>query len=71
MKFTEKEKKYLISAIESRMNIMRKEITNEKELLSDKHYQKIKSLISKITFTETISGTYFLMVISTPDFKVI
>ena len=42
MKFTEKEKKYLISAIESRMNIMRKEITNEKELLSDKHYQKIK-----------------------------
>ena len=58
MKFTEKEKKYLISAIESRMNIMRKEITNEKELLSDKHYQKIKSLISKITFTETISGSY-------------
>ena len=50
MKFTEKEKKYLISAIESRMNIMRKEITNKKELLSDKHYQKIKSLISKITF---------------------
>lgn len=58
MKFTEKEKKYLISAIESRMDIMRKEINNEKELHSNKHYQKVKSLIAKINFTESISGIY-------------
>lgn len=58
MKFTEKEKKYLITAIESRMDIMRKEISNEKELHSNKHYQKVKSLITKINFTETILGIY-------------
>ncbi|MEY4834714.1 MAG: hypothetical protein RI980_829 [Bacteroidota bacterium] len=58
MKFTEKEKKYLISAIESRMDIMRKVINNEKELHSNKHYQKVKSLIAKINFTESISGIY-------------
>ena len=58
MKFTEIEKKYLISATESRMNILRKEISDEKELHSNKHYQKVKSLIGKINYTETISGIY-------------
>jgi hypothetical protein len=58
MKFTEKEKMYLITAIESRMDIMRKEISNEKELHSNKHYQKVKSLITKINFSESISGIY-------------
>ncbi len=58
MKFTEKEKKYLISAIESRMDIMRKVINNEKELHSNKHYQKVKSLIAKINLTKSISGNF-------------
>ena len=58
MKFTENEKKYLISATESRMNILRKEISDEKELHSNKHYQQVKSLIGKLNFNETISGIY-------------
>jgi len=58
MKFTEKEKDYLISATENRMRILRKEIGHENELLYDKHYQKVKFIIDRIKFNEPILGIY-------------
>jgi hypothetical protein len=48
MKFTEKEKEYLISATEKRIRILVTEIGNEKEKQPDKIYQSTTSIIDKV-----------------------
>jgi hypothetical protein len=54
MKFTEKEKKYLITEIENYIKIISKEGINE----NDKYYQKYKSIIDKINLNEPILNNY-------------